>query len=311
MNSGNVLAFAIMMVVVFLFAVLLLLERRSTKRMIKKLNEMLDCAIDGSFAEHTFDESLLSAVENRFSQYLAAFSVSARNLAAEKEKVKELLADISHQTKTPIANILLFSHLLEEQTLPEESITCVAALREQAEKLNFLISALVKLSRLETGIFTFHSSPSAIAPLLEEAAKQFTPKAAQKEILLVTNPTEACAVFDYKWTMEALCNLLDNAVKYTPAGGSIQLSAEEYDLFCRIDVADTGIGVSEAEQAKVFSRFYRSPSVSEQDGVGIGLYLTRQILSGQEGYVKVASIPGGGSVFSMFLPRQAELLQNC
>ena len=72
MNSGNVLAFAIMMVVVFLFAVLLLLERRSTKRMIKKLNEMLDCAIDGSFAEHTFDESLLSAVENRFSQYLAA-----------------------------------------------------------------------------------------------------------------------------------------------------------------------------------------------------------------------------------------------
>ncbi|MGI6182352.1 MAG: sensor histidine kinase [Agathobaculum sp.] len=75
-------------------------------------------------------------------------------------------------------------------------------------------------------------------------------------------------------------------------------------MFCRIDVADTGIGISEAEQAKVFSRFYRSPSVSEQDGVGIGLYLTRHILAGQGGYIKVASSLGGGSVFSMFLPRK-------
>ena len=305
MNSGNVLLFAIMMAVVFLFAVLALLERRSTKRMMRKLNKMLDCAIDGSFTEHTFDESLLSAVESRFNQYLAASSVSARNLAAEKEKIKELLADISHQTKTPIANILLFAQLLEEQTLPEASMTCVAALRGQAEKLNFLISSLVKLSRLETGVFTLHPAPNAIAPMLEEAAKQFMPKAAQKEILLVTNPTEACAIFDYKWTMEALCNLLDNAIKYTPTGGKIQLSAETYDLFCRINVADTGIGISEAEQAKVFSRFYRSASVSQQDGVGIGLYLTRQILIGQEGYVKVTSTPGSGSVFSMFLPRQA------
>lgn len=305
MNEGNLFPIVIALAAIVLSIVIVLLERRKTKRIMKKLYQMLDLAMDERFEESTFDESLLSAVESKLSRYLTACAVSARNVTAEKEKIKALLSDTSHQTKTPIANLLLYAQLMEEQDLPEESMTCVAALRGQAEKLNFLISALVKLSRLETGVFTLHPISNAIAPMLEEAAKQLMPKAAQKEILLVTNLTEAHGVFDYKWTMEALCNLLDNAVKYTPAGGRIQLSAAEYDLFCRIDVADTGIGISEAEQAKVFSRFYRSPSVSDQDGVGIGLYLTRQILTGQEGYIKVASTPGSGSVFSMFLPRQA------
>ena len=305
MNEWNLVLFAIALVVIILCFAMVLLQHHKTRKIMKTLNQMLDSALDGSFTEHRFDESLLSSVECRLNRYLTASAVSARNLTAEKEKIKELLADISHQTKTPIANILLYAQLLEEQELPEESIDCVAALREQAEKLSFLIASLVKLSRLETGVFTLHPVSQAITPMLEEAAGQLAPKAAQKEIRLTTNPTEADAVFDYKWTAEALCNLMDNAIKYTPPGGSIQISVQKYDLFCRIDVADTGIGISEAEQAKVFSRFYRSPSVSEQDGVGIGLYLTRRILAGQSGYIKVASSLGGGSVFSMFLPRKA------
>ena len=305
MNDGTLLSFFTMLAVVLLCAALVLRERRTTKKVMKTLGQMLDGATDGSFTEDTFDESLLSAVESRFRRYLAASSVSARSLAAEKENIKELLADISHQTKTPIANILLYAQLLEEQNLPEESATCVAALRGQAEKLSFLIAALVKLSRLETGVIALHPVLHRIAPMVEEAAKQFAPKAAQKELQMTVNTVDAYAVFDYKWTVEALCNLLDNAVKYTPSGGGIQISVKEYDLFCRIDVRDTGIGIPEAEQAKVFSRFYRAQTVSEQEGAGIGLYLTRQILAGQEGYIKVASAPGRGAVFSMFLPRQA------
>ncbi|SHK86680.1 sensor histidine kinase [Desulforamulus aeronauticus] len=305
MNEWNLVLFVIALTAILLCLAIVLLEHRKTQKIIRTLNQMLDRAMDGSFIENAFNESLLSAVESRLSRYLTASAVSARNLTTEKEKIKELLADISHQTKTPVANILLYAQLLEEQNLPEESMTCVVALRGQAEKLSFLIASLVKLSRLEIGVFTLHPVSNAIAPMLEEAADQFTPKAAQKEIRLTMNATDARAVFDYKWTTEALCNLLDNAVKYTPVGGSIKLSVEEYDLFCRIDVVDTGIGISEAEQAKVFSRFYRSQSVSKQDGVGIGLYLTRQILAGQSGYIKVASSLGGGAVFSMFLPRQA------
>ncbi|MTI57840.1 sensor histidine kinase [Geosporobacter ferrireducens] len=304
MNEWNLVPFVVALAAILLCFAIMLLQHRKTRKIMKTLNQMLDCAMDGSFAENTFDESLLSAVESRLNRYLAASAVSARNLKTEKEKIKELLADISHQTKTPIANILLYAQLLEEQELPEESIDCVAALRGQAEKLNFLIASLVKLSRLETGVFTLHPVSNAIAPMLDEVAGQFAPKAAQKEIQLTMNATDARMVFDYKWTTEALCNLVDNAIKYTPAGGSIQISVKEYDLFCRIDVADSGIGISEAEQPKIFARFYRSHSVSEQEGVGIGLYLTRQILAEQGGYIKVASSLGDGAVFSMFLPRK-------
>jgi signal transduction histidine kinase len=305
MNEWGFVPIVATLASIFLCIAVVLLMYRKTQKMMNTLNQMLDSAIDGSFTEHRFDESLLSSVECRLNRYLTASTVSARNVTLEKEKIKELLADISHQTKTPISNILLYAQLLEEQNLPEESATCVEALRGQAEKLSFLITSLMKLSRLETGVFTLQPVFHAVAPMLEEAKRQMEPQAAEKEIQLTTNPTEANAIFDHKWTTEALCNLIDNAIKYTPAGGSIQVFVKEYDLFCRIDVVDTGIGVSESEQAKVFSRFYRSPSVCEQDGVGIGLYLTRQILEGQGGYIKVSSSLDGGSVFSVFLPRQA------
>lgn len=103
MNEGNLLPFVIALSAILLSLAIVLLEHRKTKRIMKTLNQMLDCAIDGSFVENTFDESLLSAVESRLNQYLTATSVSAYNLTAEKEKIKELLADISYQTKTPIA----------------------------------------------------------------------------------------------------------------------------------------------------------------------------------------------------------------
>lgn len=286
-----------------LCAVLMLLERSKTRRTLNALRRMLDAAIDGSFTEYSFDESLLSALESKFDRYLSVSSVSARNLAAEKDKIKTLLSDLSHQTKTPLSNLLLYAQLLAEQELPAESAALVAALSEQTEKLHFLIDSLVKLSRLETGVLTPRPALNPVAPMLRESAGQFAPAAARKGLnLTVEAPEDVSACFDPKWTAEALCNLLDNAIKYTPAGG-IHVSVRAYELFCRIDVADTGIGIAEAEQAKVFTRFYRSPSVGELEGVGIGLYLTREILAGQGGYLKLSSKLGGGSVFSMFLPR--------
>ena len=114
--------------------------------------------------------------------------------------------------------------------------------------------------------------------------------------------TDAFAVFDFKWTAEALANIVDNAIKYTERG-TIRISAVSYEMFARIDISDTGSGIPETKQAKIFARFYRSKSVREQEGVGIGLYLSRQIISGEGGYIKVASVPGKGSAFSIFLPK--------
>lgn len=112
------------------------------------------------------------------------------------------------------------------------------------------------------------------------------------------------AYFDSKWTLEAICNILDNAVKYTNEG-SISLSVTAYEMFVRIDIKDSGIGIKEEELSKIFSRFYRSEDTKNMEGVGIGLYLSRQIISGEGGYIKVSSVYGQGSTFSVFLPRSA------
>lgn len=276
-------------------------HRRRMKRLLRSLDRMLDAAIRGDFQEEAFDESLRSAVETKLAHYLSASAVSAKNLQEERDKIKSLIADISHQTKTPIANVLLYAQLLEEQ-VPEDCRAHTAALAEQARKLQSLIDALVKTSRLEAGVLVLHPRPGPLGPMLEETVSQFAPRAEEKGLELILEPTDADAVFDPKWTAEAVCNLIDNAVKYTPSG-RITVSARAYELFARIDVADTGPGVAEEELGKLFQRFYRGGASSQAEGVGVGLYLVRQIAQGQGGYVKVFSKPGQGAKFSLFLPR--------
>lgn len=273
------------------------------KRTLRQMSEMLDEAIRGDFSERDFDESLMSSVEAKLAHYLSASAVSAKNMHEEKEKIKTLIADISHQTKTPLSNLLLYTQLLEEQDLSEEGKTCVAALNGQTRKLQALIEALVKLSRLESGIITLNPKKALVQPVLEHLEAAFRPVASGKHITLRFEETNETAVFDPKWTEEAVGNLLDNAIKYTPEGGTVRVAVMSYELFCRVDVKDNGIGIPEEEQAKIFKRFYRSEAAWESDGVGIGLYLVRYIASGQGGYVKVKSAPGKGTMFSLFLPR--------
>ena len=274
-----------------------------TQRTLDQLEEMLEEAVQGRFSERRFDESRLSRAETQFAHYLSASALSTQNLAEEKQAIQSLVADISHQTKTPLANILLYIQLLEEQPLTEEGRGCTAELESQAKKLQSLLDALVKTSRLEAGMLTLHPERRPLRPMLEEAVHQLAPRAAEKALTLTLAPTEAPAVFDPKWTAEAVCNLLDNAVKYTPAGGEIAVSVAVYELFCRVDVADTGPGVPEEEHPKIIQRFYRGRAARETEGVGVGLYLARQIAEGQGGYLKAVSRPGGGMIFSLCLPR--------
>ena len=295
------MGYAVIAASVLLAAGFVLYDRHRTRRILENLNRMLDMAMRGNFTEDSFDESLLSALESKLAHYLAASTVSARNVQAEKDKLKALIGDISHQTKTPIANILLYTQLLMEQPGNQ---ACLDALDGQTKKLQSLIDALVKTSRLESGVIALHPAGGGLQAVIDAALSQIAPKAVAKKIQITLEPTEADAVFDPKWTEEALYNLLDNAVKYTPAGGMVRVTVTAYQLFSAIHVSDTGPGIPEEEQPRVFQRFYRGAEHAEEEGVGIGLYLVRRIAEGQGGYVKVSSQVGKGSTVSLYLPRK-------
>ncbi len=276
------------------------------RRTVRRLDRMLSTAIDGGFGEESFDESAPSALESRMARFLNGSARSLRGVQRQRESIQRLLSDISHQTKTPLANLRLYSSLLMEEELTPRQREQAQVIFQQSEKLSFLIETLVKLSRLETDVLAVTPKSQPLSPLLERAASQAKAAAEQKGIALqlhLQQQAEMKALYDLRWTAEALGNLLDNAVKYTPPGGCIQVSATQYELFCRIDVRDNGIGIAEEEQAQIFGRFYRGRQVREQEGLGIGLYLAREIAQKQGGYLKLSSRPGQGSTFSLYLPR--------
>lgn len=298
--SKLIILFALISIIAA-FTVVLINHVR-TKRTMDTLEKMIDSAADGEYSETKFDESRLSALETKFSNYLSSSSTSSKNIMKEKEKIKTLISDISHQTKTPISNLILYSELIEEEDLSEDMRSNVEAIKQQAEKLEFLIKSLVKLSRLENGILNLSPRKEEIQPMLQDIYEQYISKAMGKNLELNIEKTTSKATFDRKWTTEALGNIVDNAIKYTNTG-EINIKVHEYEIFTRIDISDTGIGIAESEQAEVFSRFYRSQSVHNDEGVGIGLYLTREIISSEGGYIKLTSELGVGSTFSVYIPR--------
>lgn len=284
--------------------------RKREKRFAGRIQSMLDDAISGKFREEHLEGSRISVIENNMWRYLCDHEMAVANLAKEQEQMQAQISDISHQAVIPIANIVLYSQLLEEwteaQNLEEkqEIKDELAAIREQAGTLDFLIESLVKLSRLETGIIHVNIKRQPLQPVLDAVKNQFQVIAANKEIQFEVADTDETAAFDLKWTIEAVANIVDNAIKYTPYGGNVTIRVVSYSSLVGMDIGDTGIGIPETEQANVFSRFYRSEMVSDRPGVGLGLYLAREVMKAQNGYIRLSSKVGGGSTFSMVFMKE-------
>lgn len=305
-------------------------NRRET-RLFSRLQCMLDDARDGTYQISQISEETISQFENSFKRYLDDSQLTREKQKEQKEMIQQLISDIAHQTLTPVSNLKLYTELLREsneqfcQKMHERNhekdqeksqensygIFYKEALQDQemidtifdeTQKLDFLVQSLVKLSRMENGIISVHPKETSLTMLLDTVEKNYKNKAEQKNITLFVEKTSNVAVFDLKWTIEAVGNIVDNAIKYTPSGGAISITVQRYSFFVRLDITDNGIGIAEEEIPKIFSRFYRSFEVSDLPGVGIGLYLARFIVEQQKGYIKVKSQKGEGSMFSVFLP---------
>lgn len=282
-------------------------------RTMRRLNEMLDRGIDGTFQESDYDETELSRLENKWKRFLADSSIARQNLEKDKENIKSMVSDIAHQTKTPVANLRLYSELLKEslecpsqdEQSRERARFLAKEIAKQAEKLEFLMEALTKMSRLETGLVAVQPEKRSVEPLLEQIIAQIEPKAEKKGIEILWDKKqaeEAQACYDLKWSTELMYNLADNAVKYSEPGSRIKFYVNAYPMYTAVCVEDQGKGIPEEEIPKIFGRFYRGRDVQQQEGVGIGLYLAREIVRKQNGYIRVKSRMGKGSVFEVYFP---------
>ena len=281
------------------------LQQRQIFHFADDICDTLDALIAGRQPEqyHPYEDSVTAKVQGKLMQYYDIMSEGKMQSQRDKQTLQELVSDISHQVKTPIANIQMFTGILQQHQLTEEKRSeFLQTMAAQINKLDFLMQSLIMMSRLETGTFVLHMEEAPLNKTIAQAMSGVWAKADSKNIQLSADCDPAITVqHDPKWTAEALGNILDNAVKYTPAGGSISVSVRPWQFYTRIDITDTGIGIPEEHYNDVFKRFYRAQEVAAQEGVGLGLYLANGIITRQKGYISVKSVPGEGSTFSVYL----------
>ena len=270
------------------------------------LCQTIDDMLNGAAAPQVCEEeNLFYKINHRLARLYEVMRENQKSIAKERADLQELISDISHQVKTPISNLKMVNATLLKQPMPEEKQReFLQASSGQLEKLDFLMQAMIKTSRLETGVISLDRKIQPLYDTLAAALGGILLNAERKNIhVSVDCPEDIILAHDRKWTSEALFNILDNAVKYTPADGDIQVSVQSWEFYVKIDITDSGKGISESRQGMIFKRFYREEEVHDVEGIGIGLYLAREIISMQGGYIKVTSALGSGSTFSVFLPR--------
>jgi signal transduction histidine kinase len=250
------------------------------------------------------NDDLLSKLQSQVIKLTNILKAQNTKIKRERDEIRSLISDISHQLKTPLSNLKLYHELMGDPSISKEDYNEFNVnMKNQIEKLSFLLESMIKTSRLESGIIQLIPQKTNLNDICLTAIKQSYEKAKIKNIKIQFNITEDILLnIDKNWTVEAIFNIIDNAIKYTDPGGNIILNIIKYEMFLRIDITDNGIGIKEKEINNNFKRFYRGEDTQDEKGVGLGLYLARKIITEQNGYIKVKSQKLQGSIFSLFLP---------
>ena len=326
-----------------------LLLRQSERRVLRRFERILDSGRSDCIADE-----YLSATERRMISRLCELEAREERVRQGFQNISSLVSDISHQCKTPLSSILMYTELSRDRG--------DIVIHRQTEKLQFLIESLTKLAKCEGGLIAENLSPrmNSVRELVARSVETVVDAADRRGISIVcdiggaevngeyadcnddsrtartdcdvdsdtahadcdvgsntaradcdidsdtarthTVTHDLSARFDLRWTAEALANILDNAVKYSPDGGEICVKTCDCDTFVRIDVADHGCGIPESELCNIWKRFWRGKNSRDLPGVGVGLYLTSRILSAEGGRAVAKSSPDG-STFSVFLTK--------
>lgn len=280
---------------------------RGKRKTYRRIDELLDRVLNQEIIlDSDIKEGEYSALVSKMKQIQEVLESHARSAEAEKEQVKSLVSNMSHQLKTPLANLSLYAEILEKNELSQERKNeFFSKMQRQIEKLSWMVESLSKMVKLEQNLDDFEVKNTKIRQTILDAVDTVYEKLEKKDIQLDMEAFEDRFLYhNRKWTVEVFVNLLENAIKYTEKGGFISIRVKSYELYTEIQVSDNGRGIRQEELTDIFKRFYRSPEVENMEGSGIGLYLCNLILEKEKGYITAISEYGKGSCFSVFL-------QNC
>lgn len=254
----------------------------------------------------TLGETFNSRINKKIIQLSEIWQEESLRGLKERKNLQGLISDVSHQVKTPMTNLKMLQVALENERISkEEKEQILKSMIGQIEKIDFLLESMIKSSRLEIGLVQLNKTSYFLFDTIAEAISSITVKASKKNIEIFVDCLENYQLaHDKKWTTESLFNILENAVKYSPENTKIEIKVQSWEIYTKIDIIDQGIGISEELFGKIFQRFFRGDNNYIEEGIGIGLYLSREIIERQGGYIKVASSVGEGSTFSIFLPNE-------
>ena len=256
---------------------------------------------------NTLKTGIRSQLQEQMERVGHAVEVYKKQLEDEKENTKSMITDISHQLKTPVSALRLSLELLgDEQITEEEKREFLERGKQEVEKLNHLMGTLVNLSRLEADMIRLEPRKASLKATLVRGVNGIYLKAEEKQIEMEMKEfSDMELLHDPRWTAEAISNVLDNAVKYSPAKSAIRIRVEPMVSYVLIEVEDEGIGIEKSEYPNIFKRFYRGkrPEAEAQEGAGVGLYLVRKIFEEQGGNVCALPAHGKGTVIRMMLPK--------
>lgn len=275
--------------------------------MYRTIDRMLDEILDGEpISQSDIREGEISVLASKAKRVKEKVDLGISTAEEEKEQVKSLISNMSHQLKTPLAGLMMYREMLEDEGLDEETRKrFLGKMKGQSEKIDWILKSLFKMVNLEQGAVVFEAEALPVRDTILDAVTAVLDRADQRNIRILTEPFEDRLLWhNRKWTAEVLVNLLENGVKYTEPGGCITISVNPMEMYTEIAVRDTGRGIRKEELNEIFKRFYRSRDVENIEGSGIGLYLSRLILEQEKGYMTAESVLGEGSKFSVFL-------QNC
>lgn len=291
-------------VIILNIIILGLVIRWYKSKMLSQYNSFLNKAdeiLSGKRINIVYDESLNSAILERLNRIVEISSMQKEVAEQERDIIKSLLSNISHQIRTPLANITLYAGLLKDES---SSFRLADKIEKNAEKLEFFMKELLKSSYAEQEIISVNPKIIELDKTIKKCCQSVELDAMKKNIRICPESNNYKVFADPKWTEEVFANIIENAIKYSSNNTEVTIKPILYESFVCVQIIDNGIGIPEQEQGKIFQRFYRGTNVTDKQGFGIGLYLAREVLRKQQGYMKIKSKLNKGTIVEVFLSRR-------